>query len=128
MPGPDIRTRFNMDPCKEKEIVPKKRSEPRKVLTDYYSVEFAVSRELPIHQFRVRDMSPWGLGILVNETSAALKHLNEGDVLEMKYNPVNASGSAEHLKTRIEHITRLDQGPFKGHYLVGLLILERNNG
>ncbi len=117
-----------MDPLKEKERGPEKRSEPRKILDEYYSVEFAISRELPVHQFRVRDMSPWGLGIVVNETSAALKRLNVGDVLEMKYNPANSSGSAEYLGTEIRHITRLDQGPYKGHYLVGILILERTGG
>lgn len=117
-----------MDPLKERGQGPEKRSESRKIVDDYYSVEFAVNRELPVHQFRVRDMSPWGLGILINETSAALRRLNVGDVLEMKYNRATPKGSAEHLRTEIRHITRLDQGPYKGHYLVGILILDRTGG
>jgi hypothetical protein len=115
-----------MDLPKEKGAGFEKRSELRRILDDYYSVEFAVSRELPVHQFRVRDMSPWGLGILVKEDSAALKRLEVGDVLDMKYNPAKSSVSAEYLKTEIRHITRLAQGRFKGHYLVGLLILKKN--
>jgi len=117
-----------MDPLKERGQGPEKRSESRKIVDDYYSVEFTVNRELPVHQFRVRDMSPWGLGILINETSAALRRLNVGDVLEMKYNRATPKGSAEHLRTEIRHITRLDQGPYKGHYLVGILILDRSGG
>lgn len=117
-----------MYPLIEKEIGPEKRSETRKIVEDYYSVEFAVGSELPVHQFRVRDMSPWGLGILVKEDSAALKRLEVGDVLKMKYNPAKPLGSAECLRTEIRHITRLDQGRFKGHYLVGLLILEKTGG
>jgi hypothetical protein len=114
-----------MEALKEKGLGSEKRSEPRNILEDYYSVEFSVSHELPVHQFRVRDMSPWGLGILVREDSAALERLEIGDVLEMRYNPAKPSGSAECLKTEIRHITRLGQGRFKGHYLVGLLILEK---
>jgi hypothetical protein len=117
-----------MYPLIEKEMGSEKRSETRKIIDDYYSVEFTVSRELPVHQFKVRNMSPWGLGILVKEDSAALRRLEVGDVLEMKYNPAKPLGSAEYLRTEIRHITRLDQGRFKGHYLVGLLILDKTDG
>jgi hypothetical protein len=108
-----------MYPLIEKEMGSEKRSETRKIIDDYYSV---------VHQFKVRNMSPWGLGILVKEDSAALRRLEVGDVLEMKYNPAKPLGSAEYLRTEIRHITRLDQGRFKGHYLVGLLILDKTDG
>ena len=114
-----------MDSVKEKGVRSERRTEPRQILKDYYSVEFTVSPELPVHQFRIRNMSPCGLAILVNETSAALKTLKAGDIVEMKYNPVKPSDPAEHLKTKIRHITRLENGPFTGHYLVGIRILDR---
>jgi hypothetical protein len=114
-----------MDRDKEKGLGPEKRSEPRKIVDDYYSVEISISRQLPLYQFRVRDISPWGLGILVKEESPVLKHLAVGDVVEMKYNPATLSASFQHLKTEIRHITWLGQGRFKGHYLMGLRILER---
>ncbi len=113
-----------MDPLKENGAGPENRFEPRKIAEAYYSVEFAFKRDLPLYQFKVRDMSPGGLGILANEGSAALKRLAVGDVLEMKYNPVNREDSAVYLKTEIRHITRLEQSPFKGHYLVGIQVLE----
>jgi len=73
----------------------------------------------------VRDVSPSGIGILVNESSAVLDHLEVGNVLEMKYNPMNSSDLPEYLKTEIKHITKIEQGQYKGHYLIGMLILER---
>jgi len=78
---------------------------------------------LPVHQFKVRDVSPSGMGILVNENSAVLEHLKINDVLEMKYNPNDSSNLPEYLKTEIRHITKLEEGKFKGHYLVGMLII-----
>ena len=102
-----------------------KRSEPRRILDQYYSVEFSISSTLPVHQFKVRDVSPSGIGILLNESSAVLDHLEVGNVLEMKYNPSNSSDLPEYLKTEIRHITKIDEGQFKGHYIVGMLILEK---
>ena len=102
-----------------------KRSEPRKILDQYYSVEFSISKMLPVYQFKVRDVSPSGIGILLNEGSAVLDHLEVGNVLEMKYNPSNSSDLPEYLKTEIRHITKIDEGKYRGHYLVGMLILEK---
>ena len=100
------------------------RSEPRKILDQYYSVEFSINKMLPVHQFKVRDVSPSGIGILVNESSAVLGHLKINDVLDMKYNPSDSSNLPEYLKTEIRHITKMEEGKYKGHYLVGMLILE----
>ena len=80
---------------------------------------------LPVYQFKIRDVSPTGIGILVNESSEVLDHLEVGNVLEMKYNPRNSSDLPESLETEISHITKIEQGEFKGHYIVGMLILER---
>jgi len=104
---------------------PEKRSEPRKILDQYFSVEFSISKMLPVHQFKVRDVSPSGIGILVNERSAVLDHLAVGKILEMKYNPRDSSDLPESLETKIGHITKIEQGKYKGHYLVGMLILKK---
>jgi hypothetical protein len=52
----------------------------------------------------------------------ALKYLEVGQVLNMKYNPADPDGSPERMETEIKHITLLDKGRYRGHYLVGLLI------
>lgn len=98
------------------------RSEPRTLPDQYTSVEFSISKQDPIFQFRVRDISPSGMGILVNEGSMALEYLTVGQVLNMNYNPVDTDGSPERMETEIRHITLLDKGRYRGHYLVGLLI------
>ena len=105
-----------------------KRSEPRKILDQYHSVEFSISNLDPVYQFKIRDVSPSGMGVLVKENSAVLKRLEVGDVLDMKYNPMISSDSPEYLRTEIRHITKLDYGRYEGHYLIGLLILKRSKG
>lgn len=98
------------------------RSEPRTILDQYCSVEFSLSKKDPIFQFRVQDISPSGMGILVNEGSMALKYLKVGQVLLMKYNPENPDGSSEQMETEIRHITLVANGRYRGHYLVGLRV------
>lgn len=103
-----------------------KRSEPRKVVDRFYSVEF-LSKDHFVYQFKLRDLSTSGLCILVNESSAVLKQLQVGDTFEMTFNPPRAEGPPESLKTEIVHITKNTEEPFTGHVLIGLLILERKD-
>ncbi len=102
-----------------------KRAELRKVLNRYYSVEFKLKETGTLYHFKLRDLSSNSLGILVNEDSAVLEYLKVNDILEMKYYPPEASSSAEILKTKIIHITKKDGESFKGHFLIGLSIIEK---
>jgi len=104
---------------------PDRRPESRTLLDRYYSVEFQLQETGNVYQFKLRDMSSKGLGILVGKDSAVLKHLKVGDTVDMKYIPPESAGSSESLKTQIAHITKKDEEPFKGHFLIGLLITER---
>ncbi|MBW2491081.1 MAG: hypothetical protein JRE65_08035 [Deltaproteobacteria bacterium] len=45
--------------------------------------------------------------------------------MDMKYIPPESAGLSESLKTQIAHITQKDEEPFKGHFIIGLLITER---
>jgi len=105
--------------------LPDRRPESRTILDRYYSVEFRLQHTGNVYQFKLRDMSSKGLGILVNKDSAVLKHVKVGDTVDMKYIPPELTGSSESLKTQIAHITQKDEEPFKGHFLIGLLITER---
>jgi hypothetical protein len=100
------------------------RSEPRTILDQYQSVEFSISKTDPVFQFRVRDVSPSGMGILVNSGSKALEYLKVGKVCHMKYNAKTPNGSPEELETEIRHITFIKEGRYKGQYLVGLFIIN----
>ena len=101
-----------------------KRSKPRTILDRYYSVEFSLSGVEFQYQFKIWNISDQGICVVVKEGSEILNHLKVGDVLEMKYYSTDTQGSTEELRTEIRHITKDEQGRFKGHYLVGLSILE----
>ena len=102
-----------------------RRSESRTELDQYFSVEFSAPGATYAYQFRTWNLSSKGICIAVKNDSDLLKHLSVGDVLNMKYYPTDSSGQTVYLKTQIKHITKDEQGRFKGHTLVGLLILER---
>ena len=102
-----------------------RRSESRTELDQYYSVEFSAPGATYAYQFRIWDLSSEGICVVVKNDSDLLKHLEVGDVLNMKYYTTDSSGQTVYLKTQIKHITKDEQGRFKGHTLVGLLILER---
>ncbi len=61
---------------------------------------------------------------MVKEGSELLNCLKVGDISELKYYTTNSSKPIEYLKTEIRHITKDEEGRFKGVYLVGLSILE----
>jgi hypothetical protein len=101
-----------------------KRSEPRTELEKYHSVEFKVAEQGYLYQFKIWNMSSKGMCLLVRDDSDILNDLDVGNVLDMKYYTTDFSQPAEELKTEIKHITREDEGRFKGHVLVGLFILD----
>jgi len=108
----------------EKDFI-EKRSEPRSIIDKYYSVEFSISNSAYIYQFKIWDISKKGVCVLVKEDSDLLNHLKVGDILNLKYYPTDSSHPIEHLKTKIRHITKDEEGRFKGLRLVGLSILEK---
>lgn len=102
------------------------RAQPRDVPDKFYSVEFALEGMDSLYQFKIWNISTEGMCILVREDSAVLKHIHEGEILRMKYYASEPVRTIENLRTEVRHITRDDQGRFKGHFMVGLSILEHN--
>ena len=101
-----------------------KRSSPRTSAEKFYSVEFSILGTGSLYQFKIRDVSFQGMCILVKDDSAVLKHIHVGERLNMKYYSDDPGSDAEMLRTEIRHITKEEEGVYKGHYLVGLSILE----
>jgi hypothetical protein len=100
-----------------------KRSEPRSIIDQYYSVEFSI-RNCPFtYQFKIWNISSKGICVLVKEDSELLNYLKVGDILNLKYYTTDTSKLIEFLKTEIRHITKDESGHFKGLFLVGLSIL-----
>ena len=104
-----------------------KRSEPRSIIDTYYSVEFLLSDCSFVYQYKIWNISTKGVCVLVKEDSDLLNHVKVGDVLNLRYRPIDAARPIEMLRTEIKHITKDEQGRFKGVYLVGLSILEEQD-
>ena len=88
------------------------------------SVEFCVNTFALAYQFKILETSTSGMSILIKDGSAILEHLEENMELEMKYYPENEAEAPKILKTRIMHITKSDSDRLRGHYQVGIQLLE----
>ena len=104
-----------------------RRSEPRTTTEEFHSVEFVLPGVNFTYQFRIWNMSPQGMCIVVKKDSGLLKHLNVGDVIDLRYHPNDLKDSAVNLRTEIRHITKQEEGKFKHHSLVGLVIAEKQS-
>jgi len=102
---------------------PERRSEARTQDSRYYSVQFTTEGLDSFYQFKLWNISPKGMCILVKEDSEVLNHLSVGDTIEMTYFLTDSQGAYENQKTQIKHITQNEDGRFQGHYLIGLSIL-----
>jgi len=99
-----------------------RRSEPRKQVDEYYSLQISIGGlEVP-YQFKVWNKAAKSMCFLVRENSDILPRLKVGDTLNMKYYSTDLVYHSEYLQTLIRHVTKIDQGRLKGHYLVGLEI------
>ena len=105
-----------------------KRSETRELLDRFYSVEFLIKETGEVYQFKLRDISAQGLGILVREDSRVLRYLKVDDALDVQYNPLRSSGTAAVFKTRIRHIAKKEQGTPDGHFVIGLEVISKQTG
>jgi len=101
-----------------------RRSEQRRPVDRFHSVELNIGTLQMIYQFKIWNISLKGMCILIRHDSVVLDHLRVGDILQMKYHPMESGRPGELLRTQIQHITKEEQGRFKGHFLVGLSILE----
>ncbi len=101
-----------------------RRSEPRRIIDQYHSVEFSIEKNIFTYQFKIWDISSKGISVLVKEDSDLLNHIKVGEILNLKYYRTDSSKPAEYLRTKIRYITKDEKGRFKGLYLVGLSILE----
>ena len=104
-----------------------RRSEPRSIIDQYYSVEFSLSGCSFVYQFKIWNISSKGICVLVKEDSDLLNHVKVGDILNLKYYTTDSSKPIEFLKTEIKHITKDEQGRFKGVCLVGLATVENQD-
>jgi hypothetical protein len=101
-----------------------KKCELKMQIDQYYSVEFSVNGPSVPHQFKLWNIPPTPMCLLVKEDSDVLRGLKVGDTVKMKYYPADSAFPSDYLDTAIRHIGKNDQERFKNHYLVGLEIVE----
>ena len=104
------------------------RVEKRKMIDKYYSVQFSLTKKVPIYQFRLKDISSDGLCIIVKEKSKILEKINKNDILEMTFCAADSPSETREYKTKIIHITPDKSGKYKNHYLVGFAIINDKSG
>ena len=100
---------------------------PGEKVDHYYSVEFSFEGLGVIYQFKIWKIVSTVMSVLVKENSGILPWLKVGDKLSMKYYSKDFVHPFENLNTEIRHITKQDQGRLKGHYLVGIEIVRRQD-
>ena len=75
----------------------------------------------PIYQLKVRDISDKGVGVLVRPDSKVLTLIEVGQEMSVKLMlPRNYSEPSGSFRAKVEHITEIEDGRFKGHMIVGL--------
>jgi len=103
-----------------------RRSQQRIIVNQYHSVELLIKELVYIYRLKIWNISSKGMCVLIKEDSVLLNHLKPGEILDMKYYSDDASHSHEVLKTKISHVEK-DERRFKGHYMIGLSILGKQN-
>ena len=101
-----------------------RRAESRQPSKKFHSVEMKLG-SLPIYLFKLKDVSANGACFMVKEGSAILEQLQVGQILNMRYHADDETEPSAVFKSEIKHITKALKKPYKGHYLVGIMIREK---
>lgn len=86
--------------------------------------EIKISRNDLGYQFKLQEIDEQHGCFFVSENSAVLNILDVGSVLDMKYWTAEKIRLVKYVRAQIKNITRQNREPFKGHYKVGLSILQ----
>ena len=86
--------------------------------------EIKISRNDLGYQFKLQEIDDHQGCFFINENSAVLNILDVGTVLDMKYWTAEKIRLVKYVRAQIKNITRQKHKPFKGHYKVGLSILQ----
>lgn len=101
-----------------------KRSSKRALPTGFHGAEIKLTG-VPLYQFKLKDISDNGASILIKENSAMINHLEVGQHLQIKFHANSHPDLDGYFESKIAHITKNEEGRYKGHYLVGVQILAK---
>jgi hypothetical protein len=75
----------------------------------------------PVYMLKIRDLSDKGAGVIVKSDSSFMKMIEIGQELNVRLVlPRHYRGPSGHDRSRVEHITKIQDGPYRGHMIVGL--------
>ena len=89
-----------------------------------YNVEVRIVG-YPVYQFKIQDVSKDGIGIIVRPDSNFLKQIEVGQEFQVKLISQTEAHAPGLYRASVEHISTLEQGPFKNHVVVGTHLVER---
>ena len=101
-----------------------RRATSRRTKLINYRVEISLIGA-PIYQFRVKDVTSNGAGILIKEDSKFLSMIEVGQIVDALFISPEGADPVGTYKVEIRHITKSTSGKHEGHYLLGLSILEK---
>ena len=106
---------------------PEERRKPRSTGLSKPMVEIKILGN-PIFQLKVRDISDEGVGVLVRPDSKLLNLIEIGhEVIVKLVLPRNYRGPSGNFRARVEHVSEIQEGRFKGHMIVGLSFITGMN-
>ena len=89
-----------------------------------YSVLFSLHGDDNTYRSKVWDKATSSMHLLIEDTSDLLSRLKVGDTVNMRYYSTDLHNPSEYLEASVQHISKIDRGRLKGHYLVGLDIVR----
>jgi hypothetical protein len=102
-----------------------RRLELRTTKSSNHRVEFKFTG-VPVYQLKVRDLSAKGAGIVARADSQFLNMIQIGQELEVTLiSFAEATDPPDQYRSRIEHVSLLKEGRFRGHMVVGISILNK---
>jgi len=107
------------------DMIPEKNAANVSSETQFHSVELSVEGLSLTYHFRLWNLASKPMCLLIKDNSDIMPLLNKGDIRAIKYFSGDSSCPPTCLETQISDISKDEQGRFKGHYLVGLEILDR---
>ncbi len=93
-------------------------------IDSHLRAEIKISRDGLGYQFRLREINDNQGCFFISENSSILKILDTGSILDMKYWTADKTRTVKYVTAKINGIAKQSHEPFKGHYKVGLSIME----
>jgi hypothetical protein len=93
------------------------------IIDEYHCVEMKLTKALPVYLFKLHpplDLN--GAYVLIKDNSEIVKHLKLGRMVDMVHYSKRDDDPASKFRSQISDISKIDQGPLKGHIKIGLSI------